>query len=231
VKLEDDSGAVRNAGSLAGTSAQADVKGWYSRGHLPHFDEPGLYQALTFRLYDSVPAQVVEQWKEGLHGQPDQTRTLSRRILEYEDAGHGACWMRNERIASTVENNLLRYDDERYRLIAWCIMPNHVHVLIETVPGYPLGDVLHSWKSYTAQMANRILGLSGAFWAREYYDRYIRDERHFAQMIAYIEENPVKAGFVQVAKDWTLRTRQETTSRSAGSACGIGWPLACGLIV
>jgi putative transposase len=101
-----------------------------------------------------------------------------------------------------VQTALLYFDGQHYRLIAWCIMPNHVHVLIETWPGYPLDKVLHSWKSFTALQANRLLDRTGEFWAREYYDRFIRDERHFAQTVAYIEQNPMKAGLVESAETW-----------------------------
>ncbi len=183
-------------------------KGWYSRGYLPHLDQPGLYQSINFRLCDSLPAHVIQRWKEELHwrenlpGDDAAVVALRRRIAVYEDAGHGACWLRDERIAALIENALLYFDDQRYCLIAWCIMPNHVHVLIETWPGYPLYKVLHSWKSFTAQKANELLNRQGAFWAREYYDRFMRDEKHLAQTVAYIEQNPVKAGLVQSAELW-----------------------------
>jgi len=202
--------ASGNAAGTAGVPAspRAGAKDWYSRGYLPHFDQPDLIQAITFRLHDAVPAHVIEQWKEELRwaeGLPqDDARivALQRRIVDYEDAGHGACWLRDERLAALVENALLFFDGQRYRLIAWCVMPNHVHVLIETWPGFPLAQVLHSWKSFTAQQANRLLGRSGAFWAREYFDRFVRDERHFQQAVDYIEENPVKARLVASAEEW-----------------------------
>jgi REP element-mobilizing transposase RayT len=66
-----------------------------------------------------------------------------RRIEEYLDAGHGACWLHRADIAALVEGALLHFDQQRYRLLAWCIMPNHVHALIETMEGFPLPDVLH----------------------------------------------------------------------------------------
>jgi len=142
------------------------------------------------------------RWRENLPGDDPAVVTLRRRIAAYEDAGHGACWLRDKRIATLVEKALLHFDGERYRLIAWCVMPNHVHVLIETWVGYPLDKVLHSWKSFTAQEANKVLKLTGAFWGREYYDRFMRDERHFAQTVTYIEQNPVKAGLVKSAEAW-----------------------------
>jgi REP element-mobilizing transposase RayT len=198
-----------------GNSGKADIpvgpsegKGWYSRGYLPHFDQPGLYQSINFRLHDAVPAQVIDRWKEELHwrenlpGDHPTIVALRRRLAKYEDAGHGACWLRDPRVATLVQRSLSFFDGQRYELIAWCVMPNHVHVLIETWVGYPLDKVLFSWKSFTAQEANKLLQRSGTFWGREYYDRFMRDERHFAQTVVYIEQNPVKAGLVKTAEDW-----------------------------
>ncbi len=119
-----------------------------------------------------------------------------------EDAGHGACWLRDPRIGEIVEDTLLRFDPERYRLIAWCIMPNHVHTLIEPAPNQSLEKVVHSWKSFTATAANKILHRKGAFWFREYHDRFIRDDAHLAKAVEYIEQNPVKAGLVAEASKW-----------------------------
>lgn len=183
-------------------------KSWYSRGYLPHLDQPNLYQSITFRLHDSVPSEVIQRWKEelnwreDLHNDAQKMADLRRRIVAFEDAGYGACWLGDERIAVLVQNTLLHFDGQRYRLIAWCVMPNHVHVLVETFPEHPLDGILHSWKSFTAQKANKLLARQGPFWAREYYDRYIRDDQHFAQTVFYIEQNPVKVGFVDTAKDW-----------------------------
>lgn len=183
-------------------------KGWYSRGYLPHLDVPGLFQTVTFRLHDSVPAQVIQGWKKELRWRADLPSDdpivvkLRNRIARYEDAGHGACWLRDERIAALVENALFHFDGQRYRLLAWCVMPNHVHVLIETFPGHPLYNVVHSWKSFTSLAGNQLLGRHGTFWARDYYDRYIRNDEHMAQAIHYIEQNPVKAGLVQTAEAW-----------------------------
>lgn len=183
-------------------------KGWYSRGFLPHLDQPGLIQALTFRLHDSVPLFVIQQWKEELYWRdnlPNDAQTariLHQRIAKYEDAGYGDCWLRDERIAVVVENTFLHFDGQRYRLIAWCIMPNHVHILVDISPDWRLDQVLQSWKSFTAHQANKILNRNGPFWAREYHDRYIRSDEHLAQAVAYIENNPVKAGLVQSAQEW-----------------------------
>jgi putative DNA methylase len=81
-------------------------------------------------------------------------------------------------------------------------MPNHVHVMVETQPGFPLSELLHSWKSYTASQANKILGRHGEFWQREYLDRFIRHADHYVRAIRYIEGNPGKAGLVKHTADW-----------------------------
>ena len=165
-------------------------------------------QSLTFRLHDAVPDAVVQSWRTKLTWVEDLPSTDSREvklrklISRYEDAGHGACWLRDERIAALVEEALLHFDGLRYRLIAWCIMPNHVHGLVEMFAGWPLARVVHSWKSYTAQRANQILARHGEFWFREYHDRFIRDDRHFAKAVEYIEQNPVKAKLVGAAERW-----------------------------
>ena len=127
---------------------------------------------------------------------------LRDRIERYAGQGHGACWLRDGRVADQVENALLHFDGVRYHLLAWVIMPNHVHALIETMSGFPLEGVIHSWKSFTAKKINRILGRSGQVWEQDYFDRYIRDEKHLATVLDYIEQNPVKAGLVDSAHEW-----------------------------
>ncbi len=181
---------------------------WRSRGYLRHIDRSSLVQALTFRLYDAVPDSVVQAWKtelawiEDLKPSDPREIALSKRIAQYEDAGHGHCWLRDERIAGLVEDCLLHFDGQRYRLISWCIMPNHVHSLIEVFDNWSLARILHSWKSFTAHKANEILERTGEFWFREYFDRFVRDDRHFANAVRYVEENPVKAGLAGSPEDW-----------------------------
>lgn len=81
-------------------------------------------------------------------------------------------------------------------------MPNHAHILIEVLEGYPLDKIMHSWKSYTANEANKLLHRRGPFWFADYFDRFIRDKEHFARAVRYIHENPVKVGLVEKAEDW-----------------------------
>ena len=170
------------------------ARGWHSRGYLPHFDSPETVQFVTFRLADSLPRSVVEALK--LQG--DTVRIVDREL----DAGLGACWLQRAEIAGLVQDALLHFDGERYRLLAWCLMPNHVHIVFEMFGGYSLSDIIGSCKSFTARRANAKLGRSGSFWHPDYFDRYMRDEDHLGCTIDYIEQNPVKAGLVGIAADW-----------------------------
>jgi REP element-mobilizing transposase RayT len=173
--------------------------GWHSRGYLPHLDVPGLHQFVTFHLGDSLPSEaLVRLYAETEQDDAERLRRIERLL----DAGHGACWLRRPEIARLVEGALLFFDGSRYRLLCWVLMPNHVHLLVETREGHPLPGLVQSWKSFTAKQANALLGRSGGFWARDDFDRYIRDDAHLAAVVRYVETNPVKAGLVERPEDW-----------------------------
>ena len=173
-------------------------KGWNHRGYLPHFDADTLIQFITFRLADSLPKAIFDELTAAASGSAD----LRRRIEAAADSGFGNCALRDPTVATIVQDALHHFDGNRYKLLAWTIMPNHVHVLVEQIAGYPLGDIVHAWKSFTAKKANKQLGRTGAFWEPDYFDRYIRDQAHFDIAARYIHENPVRAGLVARAEDW-----------------------------
>ena len=116
--------------------------------------------------------------------------------------GAGEALLGDPRAAGMVEKALLYFDAVRYHLHAWVVMPNHVHALFTPENGFMLSAMLHSWKSFTAKEANRILGRRGQFWQKEYFDRYIRSEEHYWTAIDYIEMNPVNAGLCACKEDW-----------------------------
>ncbi len=169
-----------------------------SRGHLPHWEEDhGLY-FVTFRLADSLPRSVLAslQLKYADADDRDKKARDVERLLERH---HGACHLKNPAIADLVACALQKFDGSRYRLFAWCIMPNHVHVVFQPILHFRLEDILHSWKSYTAKQANKELKRNGKeFWQREYFDHLIRDGKQLDRAIRYTAENPEKAGM----KDW-----------------------------
>jgi putative DNA methylase len=163
--------------------------GWHSRGYLPHFDAGEVFQSITFRLHDSMPQSLLETWKEDLARESEEYEDKLRwRIEAYLDQGYGASYLSDARIANIVENSLLHFDTERYRLSAWVVMPNHVHLLAAPCYACSLSNIMHSIKSYTAQQANKILGRKGRFWFEDYFDRYIRNAKHFENAISYIED-------------------------------------------
>jgi REP element-mobilizing transposase RayT len=178
--------------------------------YLPHWTRDGATYAITFRLGDSLPRAVLESW---LFERRDILRTAeqcgrplsyeeekrlqqlhSQRVESYLDAGHGACWLRQPAIAKVVIDALRYFDGQRYRLHSWCVMPNHVHVVVEPLPGHSLPSILHSWKSFTAKVANRLLQRTGEFWQEESYDHLIRDDDDYAHAMEYVEQNPAMAG-------------------------------------
>ncbi len=197
-------------------SARPDEpKGWYSRGYLPHLDTPGLLQGVTFHLGDSLPRHVLGRLRaEAAESLIERQRTMERLL----DAGYGACWLGRPEIARLVEDALLHFDGIRYRLLCWTVMPNHVHALIETLPGHPLYRVVQGWKGFTAFAANRLLGRSGAFWARDYFDRYVRDDRHLAAVVRYIDNNPVKARLAESPEGWPFGSARRRASAANNGA-------------
>ncbi|MBN2591737.1 MAG: valine--tRNA ligase [Sedimentisphaerales bacterium] len=177
--------------------------------YLPHWTKSGGLYAVTFRLADSMPNEVLEQWKidrkkillnaesQGReltkHEQQELAKLYNDKVESYLNAGHGQCYLREPQIAELTSNALKHFDGERYDLIAWVIMPNHVHAVLKPYDGFELSSILHSWKSYTSTKANELLGRTGDFWQSEYYDHIIRDEKDFYNQLNYILSNPEKA--------------------------------------
>jgi len=186
-------------------------KGIHDRGYLPHWDFAKSVQSVSFRLADSLPAKVLDVWKQELatllaspdpRTSGDARKDLQRRIAAYEDSGRGACLLLNRRNAEIVQQGLVAGHGKTYKLIDWCIMPNHVHVLVELTGDTPLGTIVKSWKGGSAIKINAGEGRIGSLWIAEYHDRYIRDLDHFYDARAYIRNNPVKAGLCAVPSDW-----------------------------
>jgi len=202
-------------------------KHWYSRGYLPHIDSPNQLQAITFRLCDSLPRVTLDSLEAELRVLPRHRRNTARRqrIDAWLDAGMGCCVLRHPQVASHVQDAFHHFHGIRYHLHAWCVMPNHVHVLIEPLVG--IAATVQGWKSVTARWILRNakpLGLSvpegKALWLRDYWDRYIRDENHYRSVVDYIHRNPVKAGLCPAPQDWPWSSAWSADARCAnhGSA-------------
>ncbi|MES1203061.1 MAG: transposase [Pseudomonadota bacterium] len=169
--------------------------GWRSRGYLPHCDGARLVQHIVFGLSDALPAR------------PAEPQTAQQRFIWSErelDKGHGSRALAEPQNASVIEDCLLHDDGHSYSLVAWCVMPTHVHVIVEQHDGQRLEDIVQTWKSVTSHRINRAQNRTGALWRREYFDRFMRTEEKFATTVAYVENNPVKAGLVEKSEDWRL---------------------------
>lgn len=122
--------------------------------------------------------------------------------------------------ANAVQQAILHADGERYRLLAWCVMPNHVHAVIEQIQGIALDRIVQAWKSTSAHEINKVLGRKGRLWRREYFDRFMRDDDHLSTTIAYVEENPVTAKLVARAGDWKWSSARLRPEAHAGGDAG-----------
>ena len=167
------------------------------RRRLPHFHPDGAYLFLTWRLWRSLPAKP--EISERLT--PGHAFLAHDRLLHHSTRGFR--WLQEPRIAELVAETLIVADCERhfYELIAWVVMPNHVHLLI--LPLVPVCKIMRWVKGSSSRAANRILDRTGQpFWQDESYDHYLRRSDHISRTIAYIEENPVSAGLVSSAERW-----------------------------
>ena len=191
---------------------QDEPRGWYSRGYLPHFDGGEFrMQFITCRLFDSLPQKILGQIELEIATRKPENVDRDTFLLaeKYLDKGYGRCFLKRREVAGVVRDSLLKFDGERYKLTAWVVMPNHIHLLLRPLPGNNLEMIMHSFKSFTALESNKALNRTGRFWMREAFDRYIRDSDHFGRAFRYIENNPVKAGLCERPGDWEFSSAWE----------------------
>ena len=126
---------------------------WHSRGYLPHFESAAVIQHVTFHLADSMAKEALQQMEEEITLLPPRQRDSERRKKAdaWIDAGHGACVLHAPAIAGMVQNALLFFDAQRYRMLAWVVMPNHVHTLFQPLDGWTVAKIVASWKKFTAR--------------------------------------------------------------------------------
>lgn len=174
-----------------------------SSGFLPHWNQSGKIQFVTFRLIDSLPQIKIHELSElkkhfiTQHPLPwnnNEEIEFWKLISPFEakllDEGYGSCMLKKPALRKIVSDSIRYFDGIKYNLIAYVIMPNHVHVLFHFVENNTIESVMHSIKSYTSKLINRITLHSGSIWMKEYFDRIIRNERHLQSCINYILGNP-----------------------------------------
>lgn len=196
----------------------------FYRRNLPHIQPPGATFFITCRLTGSIPRQVLLQLHEEFEAiqselermpdSPERNKRFYREKLLFFGkwdaalaAGTGSDYLRNPAVAHLVADSIHNFDNQRYRLICYCIMPNHIHFLLRPMPKaemdyYSLAQINHSLKGYTAVKANKLLDRSGKFWQHESFDHFARNEAESQRIVSYILNNPVKAGLVKEWREW-----------------------------
>ncbi len=180
----------------------------YRRGYLPHIDAPWHPQMVTWRLEDALPESVRRRMRSESGRHPRRGSELAM-ADPWLDAGHGECILQDPVNAQLVLDTLLHDTGRRYLLMAWVVMPNHVHVVVKPYATQPLSRIIGTWKSVSAHRIQKRRGRRGRLWQRGYFDRLIRNDRHLAQTVLYIENNPVRAGLVDTPEDWPWSSAQE----------------------
>jgi putative transposase len=166
----------------------------FYRRRLPHWQPEGVPIFLTWRLFGSLPKQLIAL-TEG------QRFVLLDRHLD--TATTGPMFLKDPAIAAAVEETFRTAGTkwELYELFSWVLMANHVHILLQ--PHKPLREVTRAVKNTSGRRANLILGRSGQpFWQDESYDHWVRNGKEFDRIVQYIEWNPVKAGLVEQPELW-----------------------------
>ncbi len=195
-RLKDVPSGRRGAGAtIAPAPSPANLRpqllqGIHSRGYLPHVKADGATYFVTFRLADSLPAEVLESWADA----PEDER--ARNTERYLDQGAGACLLARPELAEIVVQTLLCHVGSQHTLHEYVVMPNHVHVLLTPLGEYTLSDLLQGMKSVSAHKINTVLGREGPLWQHEIFDRVVRDDDEMQRLAFYIRRNPVKAGLI-----------------------------------
>jgi type I restriction enzyme R subunit len=200
---------------------------------LPHWSQPGVVTFLTWRTHDSLPAEVVESWRQSrrlwlrehrinptANNWRDQLALLgpeacqefyaefSSRWHRELDLCYGMCDLRDPANSRIVADSLHYFDGQRYELTDFVVMPNHVHLLAAFRDEDAMLTQCDSWKHFTGHKINLRLGKSGRFWQQDGFDHLVRSIEQFEHFRQYIAQNPVKAKlcageFVHYSKDLT----------------------------
>lgn len=201
----------------------------FYRRNLPHWQPLGATIFFTWRLYGSLPREALERLsaeRERLARQPShQAETGRERSVRHdkivfalvdEMLGQASCgprWLADPAIAQLMTDAFFYHNGQRYDLIAFVVMPNHVHAVLrpmeieQTQDGEPqfapIGKITQGLKGYVAREANRLLNRTGqTFWQDESYDHWARDEAELARIITYVESDPVRCRLVERPEDW-----------------------------
>lgn len=190
----------------------------FYRRNLPHWQPEQAEYFVTFRLTNSLPAIAIERLNDErkiLQKSGKSISEVKRRIFaKYENlldkAESGPTWLKNRKVAQIVCESIHHRDQNEYDLYAYCVMPNHIHLVFKLLNNskiiegvkYPVTKLLQGLKKYTAHECNKVLDRTGQFWQHESFDRVVRDTDELENTIRYVLHNPVKAKLVKYWKDW-----------------------------
>jgi REP element-mobilizing transposase RayT len=169
----------------------------YFRRNLPHYQQNERIYFVTTRLYFKFPDELCKLIFD--------YHTHRKEFLDYDlylakiDSPQ---WLAQNNVSKIVNDTLKYHENLKYILYAYCIMPNHLHILLQPMKGNSLSSIMHSIKSYTAHKMKGIINCGEHFWQNENYDHTIRNTDDFENTLNYIIENPVKAGLVENWEDW-----------------------------
>lgn len=206
----------------------------FYRRHLPHWQPDGAVIFVTFRLYHSLPKSALEKiagMRKSLEIEKEKGKTPMAEIMrraqrlfdlleaslddELKDSNSTSPrWLESFEVAGIVRSAMRFFEGKPFREHRYVIMPNHVHWLIEPLHRrekgfWPINEILKSVKGFSARKANCILERQGHFWQDESYDHWIRDRGDYHSTVAYIDENPVKAGLCARPEDWKWSSAYE----------------------
>ena len=213
--------------------------------NLPHIQPIGEVFFVTFRLVDSLPAEVLQKLQDDyaykqkeIHKSKnpnlkqllndERKRYFSTFDSQLDTTNYGNHWLKLPEIAKIVSQKLHEFDKVYYDLYAYTIMSNHVHILVDfgkqtdnlpielldevainenklatfDIHYKPLYKVMNLIKGASARYANLQLQRIGTFWQRDNYDYYVRNGKELNNILAYIINNPVKAGLVENWQDF-----------------------------
>ncbi|MBR5080770.1 MAG: transposase [Victivallales bacterium] len=217
--ISDNNAAHGNPINFPGTDIYENnsLKTYNSRTY-PHWELQNVVYHACFRLADSVPIDRQREWlaerkqiqdickKEQRTLREDEMKRLrhlySDKIEHFLDVGYGSCVLQMPKVAEIVRGSLEYYNKIKYLLHAWCIMPNHVHVIFQTLAEHSHSEIIQGWKSYTAHAINKYLGLHGSLWQGDCYNHIIRSSNEYYQQIRYVWNNPLKAGHAKWEWRW-----------------------------
>ncbi len=229
-----------------------------TRRRLLHWYQPGYAHFITYRLAGSILSFQLRKWRRDrtelireAASLPHDLRAVRQSEIERQFFKHydelldrhpRTTWLADSRIAGVVRENLYHHHGEKYQLLAYCVMPNHVHVLLQPFQldalgakdqqalsdevadsKTPLASIMHSLKSFTANRCNELLAREGSFWQHESYDHWVRDLDELERIVNYIRANPVKAGLCHKPADWLFSSAYDRFQSDGSESALVGW--------